>query len=103
MGAKHTAGQWRIDPDHRECMDWNNHIVSVLNPNRCICFMAHDGTPENEVGEANARLIAAAPDLLEAAENAIEALIGCCIPAGGVDDRETIIDTRAMLRAAIAK
>ena len=54
-------------------------------------------------GIANARLIAAAPDLLEAAETALNVLLANCIQAGGVDDRKHIIDAQAMLRKAIAK
>jgi hypothetical protein len=42
-------------------------------------------------------------DLLQACDYALDTLIGCCVPAGGVDDRQTILDTQAMLRAAIAK
>jgi hypothetical protein len=53
--------------------------------------------------EADARLISAAPDLYDAADNALNALIACCVPAGGVDDRKAILDAQAMLRAAIAK
>lgn len=56
---KHTPEPWAIDPDDRPNMHWNNHIVSEANPNIAICFMAHDGTEQNERGEANARRIVA--------------------------------------------
>lgn len=57
--AKHTSGLLRVDPDDRPDMEWNNHIVSVDHPHMTICFMSHDGTRENEQGEANAaRLVA---------------------------------------------
>lgn len=56
---KHTPEPWSIDPDDRPNMHWNNHIVSDENPNIAICFMAHDGTEQNECGEANARRIVA--------------------------------------------
>lgn len=56
---KHTPEPWAIDPDDRPNMHWNNHIVSEANPNIAICFMAHDGTEQNERGEANARRVVA--------------------------------------------
>lgn len=52
---------------------------------------------------ANANLIAAAPDLLEACEEALNALIGCAVSAGGVDDSKHLLDARATLRKAINK
>jgi hypothetical protein len=61
----HTPGPWFVDQDMREGMEWNNHIYGSNGD--CVCFMAHDGNdPSNAIGLANARLIAAAPDLLEA-------------------------------------
>lgn len=45
----------------------------------------------------------AAPDLYDAADNALNALLGCCIPGDGVDDRKIIFEAQVMLRAAIAK
>lgn len=55
----HMKEPWAIDPDDRPNMQWNNHIVSAENTDIAICFMAHDGTEENERGEANARRIVA--------------------------------------------
>ena len=63
----YTKGPWMVDPDDRPGMEWNNHIISKDKPYLTICFMTHDGTKDNLEGEANAKLIAAAPDLLEAA------------------------------------
>ena len=55
------------------------------------------------VYEHDAHLLAASKELYEACENALECLIGCCVPAGGCDDRKTMLDTQAMLRAALKK
>ena len=60
MSEQHTPEPWAIDPDDRPNMQWNNHIVSEANQDLAICFMAHDGTEDNEHGEANARRIVAA-------------------------------------------
>lgn len=79
--SKHTPGPWMTDPDDREGMEWNIHIVQADAPDNRICFMASDGP------EANANLIAAAPDMLAALEqNAVELaeaanlLRGCKLP-----------------------
>lgn len=53
-----TPGPWSVDPDDRDGMEWNIHIVEAERPHHRVCFMASDGP-----NEANARLIAAAPDM----------------------------------------
>ena len=58
----HTAGPWHIDEDTRDGMEWNRHIYAGAD-NR-VCFMSNDEGLGH--GLANARLIAAAPDLLDA-------------------------------------
>lgn len=49
------------------------------------------------------RLHALNAELLDAADMALNTLIGCCVSAGGVDDQKTILEAQGMLRAAIAK
>ena len=63
----HTPGPWLADPDDRAGMEWNIHIGRRNDPDERICFMTSDGPVE-----ANARLIAAAPDLLEACQAFVE-------------------------------
>lgn len=46
---------------------------------------------------------AEATALRDAADNALGVLIRCCVPAGGVDDRDAILDTQTQLRAALAQ
>lgn len=41
-------------------------------------------------------------ELRDAADDALNTLIGCCIPAGGCDDRKTILDTQMRLRKILA-
>ncbi len=54
---KHTPGPWRLDGPH--VVGDNEHSAKVR-----VAKVAYTNT---NVGKANARLIAAAPDLLEAA------------------------------------
>lgn len=57
--SKHTPGPWRtVTDDINHWVEVNNRIIMVTGPN----------------GQANARLIAAAPDLLEALRYAAEVL-----------------------------
>lgn len=65
----------------------------LLSPNNCY---------PSKYAEDAARLFVAAPALYDAADMALNALIGCCVPAGGVDDRKTMLEAQSMLRAALA-
>lgn len=60
---KITPGPW--DCTTRQG-SWDWVVFQKTSPNIEICQPFHDGTEFNEVGEANARLIAAAPDLFDA-------------------------------------
>lgn len=57
--------------------------------------------------EADARLAWRAvnchEELVFAADEALNVLIGCCIPAGGCDDRKAILNAQSILRAILAK
>lgn len=56
----HTPGKWNTDPDceHETVVDEHGNLIAD-----CAIFGLERGQEENQ---ANARLIAAAPDLLEA-------------------------------------
>lgn len=60
--TKWTPGPWYATT-RKGSWDW---LVAKSDRHE-ICQMFHDGTEENELGEANARLVAAAPELAEAA------------------------------------
>ena len=64
MLAEATPGPWCVDPDPREGMEWNRHVIDY-DFNR-VCFMAHNGGQKPETDESNARLIALAPSLAAA-------------------------------------
>ena len=56
--SKHTPGPWRVVDS------WNDHMVESQNGEEIIWQDGPHNTPT--INEANARLIAAAPDLLDA-------------------------------------
>lgn len=90
----HTPGPWLLDGD-KICTNRGNEIARMTRYG--AWFDA--GTPyglKNPIGDANARLIAAAPDLLAACEEMAAQL-------GGGDDYTKWEDAKAQLLAAIAK
>lgn len=83
--SKHTPGPWRVDPSMSLCIDSPSGNVGLMNLAR----------PKAE-SEANARIVAAAPDLLEA-------LIELATEERRDDDDPVLEAARAKARAAIAK
>ena len=84
--SKHTPGPWE---NAKPVYPWQGPIV-VVDDDVPICYV-DDNTHDDATALANARLIAAAPDMLEALEN-IE------------NDAEHMPDTAwRMVQAAIAK
>lgn len=78
--SKHTPGPWRTDENDHDAPYQNIRIEAEKN--RTVCIVWVDDAPDhafNAEQEANARLIAAAPDLLDAlkaASNYIDTLGG---------------------------
>lgn len=59
MSTAHTHGPWSVNPEGiGECV--------VGSVDRMVCECYEDGNTQNEEDLANARLIAAAPELLDA-------------------------------------
>jgi len=98
VSGGHTPGSWLARraalPDNTGGYDW-----AIISPDKAIvaeCFEVVDWAEEgvtfrSEPAERNARLISAAPDLLEACEDALATGL---LEHGGLADA---------LRAAIAK
>lgn len=88
MNTKHTPGPWK------QHFVQNSHVMAVYATSDQMEFIADIGTPFGPDGdakaEANARLIAAAPELLAFAQMVAE---------GGYD----MADLMTEARAAIAK
>ena len=82
---KHTPGPWRVETERA-------YIQITPTDNVAICELWRRGNPELEM--ANARLIAAAPDLLEA----LEMLAAVDFGADGSVERGALL-----ARIAIAK
>jgi len=91
-----TPGPWIVV---HELRDHDEAVCDLVNNTWVV--KGHHGPLGNWNADAN--LISAAPELFDAADNALNALIACCVPAGGVDDRKAILEAQAMLRAAIKK
>lgn len=54
-------------------------------------------------GKNDADLIAAAPDMYEALEEAFNVLISCSVPAGGADDSKHVVEAKKSACKALAK
>ena len=92
--STHTpAERWRVDLDNRPGMQWNNHIVDERG--HAVCFMAHSGHADNSRYEDAARLIAAAPALLEALRKC------AAVVAGDTMHKQGLIEALESARAAI--
>lgn len=100
MSAAHTPGPWTVDGDDREGMEWNNQIIAA-NGNT-ICFMAHSDGKAPERDQANARLIAAAHEMLEALE-AANAALKMCAKAFVVESRPENIPAYSAAMSSIAE
>lgn len=70
--SKHTPGPWFVDEDQRPDMEWNRHIYGP--DGLAVCFMAHSDGKDVARDEANAALIARAPDLAAEVERLKTAL-----------------------------
>ena len=96
MSAKHTPGPWHFDT---ALMDHADHLnVWEANGIGHVAAVSKGLTPDPSA-EANARLIAAAPDLLEALEEIARLPIAGSYPDGPCLERQDM----NMVRAAIAK
>lgn len=111
MSAKNTPGPWSIDPDDMAADEGSVFTIGIGTDDTNVAtvsaftlLMNDDGSVSPgeatqsglEEARANARLIAAAPDLLQAAEAAWQ-----CI--GELPPTQARVEVAQMLQAAIAK
>ena len=99
---KHTKGPWearKLECDGRMV---NKAGWEIHTPNYDVCTLVFVGAPIRK--EADANLIAAAPELLKALENIRDTIESCFVAGGWVSlDVEEMQDIAEMARAAIAK
>ena len=98
--SKHTPGPW--DTDVQEHDEPYMNITIRAKHRRKICSIDIDDAPVQDYNaeqRANARLIAAAPDMFEAIEETLQSAIKNRMH----DSIEITSDAVEMLRAAIAK
>jgi len=104
--VEHTPGPWRIICHHLGKAEWIT--ISLKNPgevdDKLIAELPNASMHEG-INAANAHLIAAAPDLLEAAEEVIQAWRVEGIDSNGFADYQVYLNLRTgflNLEAAIA-
>lgn len=73
-GSKHTPGPWAVKKGSRYSRTGGFSIDSHGHWLELATIFAHIAEETNHLGEANARLIAAAPDLLAACEEGLTAI-----------------------------
>lgn len=105
--AKHTRGPWKLIDEPRNKHYRNadrygyenvmQHCRYIAGPDHDSHFVADVITERGAKGEANARLIAAAPDLLEALKQC------AAVVAGDTMHKQGLIDALTIARAAISK
>jgi hypothetical protein len=96
----HTPGPWRMEPrqDIYEFDIVGPEHVDDYEP-EYICLTYGLGTDETNIGEANARLIAQAPALLELCQRALRYMQD----PDGIDDALTAMAFESDLEDVIAK
>jgi hypothetical protein len=95
MSAAHTPGPWVYFYKHK----YDEHHVSVPAPGRSFKLALFDNGCQSENAEADARLIAAAPDLMDA----LKALLSLDDDHQRGSGDEDVCQEVRMARAAIAK
>jgi|SRR5690554_5964859 len=102
--SKHTPGPWFINRESEDVIEGKLSIESVNAETQLSYFIAQ--VDECKSQEANARLIAAAPELLEALESAVTQMRIAyeCVEAGRYDEALIHLGSMPRQRAnAIAK
>ena len=83
--TKHTPGPWKVQllsEAHRGYSSWQTYAVRSEPANVCLAVIGDIDRYESERIPANARLIAAAPDLLEIARRTAEYFADTDAPLG---------------------
>lgn len=92
MKTKHTKGPWK------KHLTGIPHTMIILNEEKHIATLEVNGIKQDEV-EANARLIAAAPEMLEALEEFLDITLGSSYDPNSATDR-AVKKAEAVLKKA---
>lgn len=103
--AQHTPGPWKAEFRDTGFGCWNitakDDVSGVASDRAILAVVNYTMTRTNDhAGDANARLIAAAPDLLSALEYAVEAMEACDGMPGQFTRVRTILEARAAIQRA---
>lgn len=105
--AKHTPGPWKVIPDPGascdECGAQHSESLMVASANRSEVGIAVILADDCEI--ANANLIAAAPELLEACKREYASTVCYCfaLRRASTSDKDDTVCDRCKLEALIAK
>ena len=83
MNTKHTPGPWKVSTTYKDAQAGKFSIAPWASQRQSICRLSAREDYPAEYAEANARLIAAAPDLLETLENIRSAAFGSAKATAG--------------------
>ncbi len=99
--AKHTSGPWCVDPSDKTAVFKQFKLPRIVNEK--VCSVRFSWMTQGEK-EANARLIAAAPDLLEALKGmlSVYGITQADYEFRGIGS-QVEVDLAEQARAAIAK
>ena len=101
--SKHTPGPWTFGPPWMLDQGYGMWIVSCNSPDRHRCNVLIQGVAVNHLpaaeAEANAHLIAAAPELMDA----LEGIANATASSDGFDPFKAAERFQAIARAALAK
>ena len=102
--TQHTPGPWTVEIDRWHYDTASTVVAGSERPTFPFReLLVQVGGTDVGRQEANTRLIAAAPELYDAAHNAAGVLIACCKPAGGCDDDHAIRHAIKTLEYALSK
>lgn len=101
--AQHTPGPWDYNPTIRDIVIFGIATPGVSRRYAILHSLSENGVFNDAEDDANARLIAAAPDLLAACRNARGALILDHMVAADGEPFGTTTVALEVLDAAIAK
>lgn len=95
--VKHTPGPWSYEYDNCDNGTGQRYSLSGPNGRDLLHFSYNSSSAEEAEKKANARLMAAAPELLRAARSALGVLSGLDM------NKSSLVSALAGLRVAIAK